>query len=199
MKAMALLVFIFLMTFQTEAQMFKVFKSKKHTDKPARRLGKLIFFEDFNDLKAWRHEGRIKVSNPDGVLKIETTTPFKDWKKKDKAFEERGNVWSVREFEGPLYFEWKFKDIKEGLNLIFWFARTCDGSDFFAYKRDWDMKWLIFGNLESYHISYSRGGTSFSNFRKNPGFHQLVKALTVPDPLPEIDGQWTGNMKHARV
>ncbi len=128
MKIVTLLACICLMTFEINAQMFKVFTSKKHADKSNWLLGKLIFFEDFNDLKGWRHEGRIKVSNPDGVLKIETGSAFKDWKEKDKAFEERGNVWSVREFEGPFYFEWKFKDISEGLNLIFWSARTYTSS-----------------------------------------------------------------------
>lgn len=172
------------------AQMVTEFRSEKYPDKPVTRLGKLVFLEDFNNLDGWFSEGNIRASNPDGLLKIETSSAFTNPNAKDKSYDDRGNVWSKREFEAPLYFEWKFKDLTDGLNLIFWSARTVDGSDFFGYKRDWDMKWLIFGNLECYHISYSRGGTAFSNFRKNPGFHQLVKSLTVPDPLPDIDGRW---------
>ena len=104
--------------------------------------------------------------------------------------EDRGNVWSVREFQTPFYFEFKFRKLsgRSGLNLIFWNARTIDGSDFFSVPRGWNMKHVTDGNMESYHVSYCRGESGITNFHKNPGFHDFVH--NVPDPLANPGTEW---------
>ena len=105
------------------AQMFTTFSSPKHPGLSGWKLGELMHFEDFDDLSDWSYEGNITAS-ANGILMIQTGMSDSD----------RGNVWSKKEFTGPYYFEWKFKDLNDGLNLVFWGARTCDGTDFFVHE-----------------------------------------------------------------
>ena len=90
----------------------------------------------------------------------------------------------------PFYVEFQFRKLsgQSGLNLIFWNARTIDGADFFSITRTWDMQHVINSNMESYHVSYCRGGSGITNFHKNPNFHDLVQ--DVPDPLADPGTDW---------
>ncbi len=162
------------------APMFSTFTSTKHPSKSGRKLGKLVYYEDFDDLNDWRYEGNLSASAKDGKLLIECGTRNED----------RGNVWSVREFQTPFYFEFKFRKLsgRMGLNLIFWNARTVDGADFFSIPRGWNMRHVTDANMESYHISYCRGSSGITNFHKNPGFHDLVQ--DVFDPLANPGTDW---------
>lgn len=156
------------------------FTSTVHPSKSGWKIGELVYYEPFDDLSAWRTEGNLTATARDGCLFIECGS----------AGEDRGNVWSVREFQCPMYFEFRFKKLsgRSGLNLIFWNARTIDGSEFFSVPRGWIMTDVTDGNMESYHISYCRGGTGITNFHKNPNFHDLVQ--DVPDPLADPGTDW---------
>jgi len=164
--------------------MMSTFTSDRHPGKSGWKLGELVYYETFDDLAEWQAEGRLSATAREGTLLIEC----------GEAREDRGNVWSVHEFSSPFYFEFRFRKLsgRTGLNLIFWNARTIDGADFFSVPRGWSMQHVINGNMESYHISYSRGGTGITNFHKNPNFHDLVQ--DVPDPLadPGTDWHWVG-------
>jgi len=162
------------------APMFSEFTSTKHPSKSGWKTGELVYYEDFENLDNWRSEGRLSATVKEGQLFIEC----------GNAREDRGNVWSVREFETPFYFEFKFRKLsgRSGLNLIFWNARTVDDADFFSILRGWDMKHVTDANMESYHISYCRGRSGITNFHKNPNFHDLVQ--DVPDPLANPGTSW---------
>ena len=78
------------------------FRCKKHPNLEVWEKGDLIYQEDFDSLDGWRSEGNVTISNPNGSLKIQTFGS-------DSV--NKGNVWSLKEFEGPYYIEWKFKEV----------------------------------------------------------------------------------------
>lgn len=156
------------------------FTSEKHGDKSGWRVGDLLYYDSFDDLNGWSAEGNLSASAEDGHLLIEC----------GEANEDRGNVWSKQAFTSPYYFEFRYRKLSgtSGLCLIFWNARTIDGTEFLQVERHWEMPYVIDGNMESYHISYSRGGTGVTNFHKNPGFHDYVQDMA--DPLADPGEDW---------
>ena len=156
------------------------FTSPAHPSKSSWKVDELVYYEPFDDLSGWRSEGNLTATARDGCLLIECGS----------ANEDRGNVWSLREFQSPMYFEFRFKKLsgRSGLNLIFWNARIIDGSEFFSVPRGWIMTDVTDGNMESYHVSYCRSNTDITNFHKNPNFHDLTH--DVPDPLTDPGTDW---------
>jgi len=138
--------------------------------------GKVLFEENFADLKNWRHEGGHKLLLDDkekGALRLECIGSGQG-KRGTQAF-------CLKDFPDGIAVEFDFKALtKKGLLLCFVAMKGIDGGDMFdpeQPKREGVFDDYVRNpKLRSYHVSISRYGdegvhTGVSNFRRNPGLH----------------------------
>lgn len=153
--------------------------------------GKVLFDEDFKDLRNWRHEGGGTMAidaGQAGTLRLECVGSGQG--------KVGAHAFCLRDFPDGIAVEYDLKVLtKNGLVITFVGMKGAKGEDMFAPgmpKREG-----VFGDyvrndrLVSYHVSVSRyddkgDHTGVSNWRRNPG---LVLMKEGPDLCREIN-QW---------
>lgn len=128
-------------------------------------------FEDEAVLRDWRLEGGKRMSVADGNLVLQSQPTSDD----------RNHLvcWLTKEVPADFLLEFTVRpqDRKQGLNIVFFNARGLNGESIFdssLQKRNGLFKQYHSGDLNNYHVSYWAGDRSFSNLRKNRGFHLVA-------------------------
>jgi len=134
-------------------------------------------------LKDWRLEGPGTVWVQDGNMRMTSHLP------------DRGKHivnWCKRDFPADFICEWDFKrTVDVGLTIVFFCARGKGGEDIWDESRaprDGTFKQYIYGDVNSYHISYYANGRESTNMRKNSAFYltAIGKDRITPAPV----GKW---------
>ncbi|MHC4916541.1 MAG: DUF1961 family protein, partial [Planctomycetota bacterium] len=174
---------------------FRVYRLKARGKAAAARLieprGKVLYEEKFENLEAWRHEGRGRMvldAEEKGAMRLEIVGSGQG-KAGSQAF-------CTLDFPHRVAVEYEVKVLTtKGLILNFVAMRGAKGEDMFDPKMP--KREGIFNDyvrnplLRSYHFSISRYGdkgrhTGVSNSRRNPGVHLMSQG---PDLCKET-GKW---------
>ena len=130
-------------------------------------------FNNEGELKHWQLEGGQRMSVADGKFVLENASR-----------ENHLVCWLKQEVPADFLLEFKVRpqDRKEGLAIAFFSARGLNGESVLDPKlkpRSGEYRQYNRGDLNSYHVSYWKGGDNTPNLRKSAGFHLVAQGINL--------------------
>ena len=149
------------------------------------RAGRVLYenpLSSAEDVKDFRAEGDIKITFPDGRMRLQNALPL-------EAEQPHFLFWCPQDFPSDIEISWDFQPLSEpGLAMMFFGAQGENGEDLFdpsLKKRNGNYRQYHSGDIRSFHVSYFRRGPKdtfyLCNLRKSTGFHLVAQGA---DPIP---------------
>lgn len=138
------------------------------------------------DLKGFVAEGDLRVTFPEGCMRIESVRDPNEGQAANYLF------WCPEVFPDHIKIEWKFKPLNEpGLAMMFFAAKGKDGQSIFDPNlavRKGEYPQYNHGDINTFHLAYFRRRMADErlfhtcNLRKSYGAHLVAQG---GDPIPE--------------
>ena len=144
--------------------------------------------ESEKDIKGFIKEGELKVSFPNGKMRLENAL--------DSSLGQKSNFlfWCPKIFPKDIQIEWDFMPLSDvGLAMMFFAANGKEGKDLFdssLAKRTGEYQQYHSADINAFHASYFRRKQlderifHTCNLRKSYGFHLVAQGA---DPIPSAE------------